>query len=122
VVHDSVRSGQNDVTELTGWEEVHNPLFDFIGLNIEARADDTALVDAPIELNDDLSSSVIINDLFKIYKQWPKHLPVSQNIFNTQFSTQNMAKQLGPRHTTTNLKFANVFVLHHHLKELDDNL
>ena len=28
VVHDTVRSGQNDVTELTRWEEVGSPFID----------------------------------------------------------------------------------------------
>ena len=63
VIHDSVRGGENQVTELTGRQEVVDPLFNLSDSNVEARRDDSALVDATNQVDDDLSTTVVINDL-----------------------------------------------------------
>ena len=46
MVHDTSRSGEYNVTELTRWEELHNPLFKVTELDVVAGTDDTGLVDA----------------------------------------------------------------------------
>ena len=79
VVHDAGGSGQDDVPELTGWQEVDHPLLHVAQLDVEARADDTGLVDAgqnisnrskdercdpdspAVELDDDLAVAVVVN-------------------------------------------------------------
>ena len=63
VVHDTVGSGQDDETKLSGWQQVCNPLFHVRQLDIEPRADDTTLVETTIKLDDNLSGAVIIHNL-----------------------------------------------------------
>jgi len=46
VVHDTGRGGKDNVTELTRWKELDNPLLEVTELNVVARADDTGLVEA----------------------------------------------------------------------------
>ena len=50
------------MTELTTRKKVDNPLFNFTIFDIKSRADDTALVQSAIQFDDNLISSVIIND------------------------------------------------------------
>jgi len=80
VVHDSGRGGENNVTELTRREKLHNPLLEVGELDVVARGDDTGLVDAmwssgivfvakketwlsvpAVELDDNLAVAVVIN-------------------------------------------------------------
>lgn len=63
VVHDTIRGGDDEVTELTGREEVLSPLLNRVNGNIETRRDDTALVDATGEVDDDLASALVVNNL-----------------------------------------------------------
>lgn len=63
MVHDTERSGQHNVTELTRGQEVADPLFHLGQLDVVARADDATLVDATNELDNNLVASVVINDL-----------------------------------------------------------
>lgn len=65
VVHDTSRGGKDDETELSGWEEVGNPLFNITDSDVESWGDDSALVDTAVKLNNNLTSSVII-DVFKV--------------------------------------------------------
>lgn len=51
VVHDTVRSGQDKVTELTGRQKIGAKLLDAAELDVEAGGDDTALVDATDEVD-----------------------------------------------------------------------
>lgn len=46
VVHDTSRGGEDDVSELTGWEQTDNPLLELTELNVVAGRDDTGLVEA----------------------------------------------------------------------------
>ena len=50
VVHDSGRGGEDDVAELTGGEELDNPLLEIAELDVVAGGDDTGLVDLQTEL------------------------------------------------------------------------
>ena len=63
VVHDAVRGGQDDVTELARRQQVDNPLLDVRVANVKARRDHTALVDAADQLNNDLTAAVIVDNL-----------------------------------------------------------
>lgn len=62
VVHDAVCGGQDDLAELSGGEDVVHELFEVLQLEVVARGDDTALVEATVELNDDLAASLVVND------------------------------------------------------------
>lgn len=62
VIHDAVGGGQDDVTETTSWQDVLNPLLNILDTNIESWRDDTALVDAASQLNDDLAGAVVIDN------------------------------------------------------------
>jgi hypothetical protein len=63
VVHDTSGGGEDDVTELTSREDVGDPLLDIIEGNIEAGGDNTALVDATVEVDNDLAGALVIDDL-----------------------------------------------------------
>lgn len=61
VVHDAGRGGQDDVTELAGRQETGNPLLELVQLDVETGGDDTGLVDASDELDNDLAGAVVID-------------------------------------------------------------
>jgi len=64
VVHDTGRGGKDNVTELTRWKELDNPLLEVTELNVVTRADDTGLVEAAIVLD------VYSPSIYKVY-----HIP-----------------------------------------------
>ena len=61
VVHDTSRGGQDNETELTGREKLDNPLLKITELDVVSGRDTPSLVDTPIELDNDLSGTVVIN-------------------------------------------------------------
>lgn len=61
VVHDTGRGGQHDVTELTRWQQVDDPLLEVTELDVVTWGDNTALVQAAVELDDDLAVAVVID-------------------------------------------------------------
>lgn len=61
VVHDTGRGGQDDVTERTRGQELLNPVLNLTELDVEARRDDTTLVDAAVELDDNLTGTVVVD-------------------------------------------------------------
>jgi len=63
VVHDTGGSGENDVAELTGREQLDNPLLEVGEADVVAWRDDTALVETAVELDDDLARAVVVNVL-----------------------------------------------------------
>ena len=63
VVHDAVRSGQDDVAELASRQQVDYPLLNVMVADVEARGDDATLVDAPDQINNDFAAAVIIHNL-----------------------------------------------------------
>jgi hypothetical protein len=63
VVHDAVRGGQHDDAELTRRHQLGDPLLEFAVLDVEARGNDTALVDAAVQVNDDLAGAAVVDDL-----------------------------------------------------------
>ena len=62
VVHDALRGGQHDVTELTAGEQVAGPHLDLVDLDIEAGRDATALVETTNQVDDDLSRAVVVHN------------------------------------------------------------
>jgi hypothetical protein len=65
LIHDTSRGGQDQMTELTSRQQVGSPLLKLRELDVEARRDNTTLVNTAIELNDNLTRTVIINN-FKL--------------------------------------------------------
>ena len=63
VVHDASRCGQHNVAELTRWQEVVDPALNIFLLDVEARRDDSALVEASNQLDDNLARAVIVDNL-----------------------------------------------------------
>jgi hypothetical protein len=61
VVHDTSAGGQDDVTELTRWQQLYDPLLEVTELNIVAGRDNTGLVETAVELDNDLAVAVIID-------------------------------------------------------------
>ena len=62
VVHDAVICGQDDESELSGWQDLVQGLLEVLELDIESWGDDSAFVQTSIEFNDNLAISLIIND------------------------------------------------------------
>jgi hypothetical protein len=61
VVHDTGRGGQDDVAELTGGQQLDDPLLEVTELDVVAGGDDTSLVETAVQLNDDLAGAVVID-------------------------------------------------------------
>ena len=61
VVHNTGRCGKHDVAELTRWQQLHDPLLEVREAHVVAGGDDTGLVDAAVELDDDLAGAVVID-------------------------------------------------------------
>ena len=60
VVHDTGAGGQDDVTELTRRQQPDDPLLEIGELDIVAWGDDAGLVEAAVELDDDLAVAVVV--------------------------------------------------------------
>ena len=54
---------EDDLAEGTGGEEQVDPVLNLADLDVEARGDDTRLVQAAVELDDDLARAVVVDDL-----------------------------------------------------------
>jgi hypothetical protein len=61
VVHDASRGGEDNVTELTRGQQLDNPLLHVAELDVVAGRDDTGLVDAAVELDDNLAIAVVVD-------------------------------------------------------------
>jgi hypothetical protein len=61
VVHDAGRGGQDNVAELTSREELDNPLLEVGETDVVAGVDDTGLVDAAVELDNNLAGAVVVD-------------------------------------------------------------
>ena len=62
MIHDTLRGGQHDVTELTAGKQVAGPHLDLVDLDIEAGGDATALVQATNQIHNDLSGAVGVHN------------------------------------------------------------
>ena len=65
VVHNTSRGGQNNVAELTGGQQLDNPLLHVGEADVVSGRDDTGLVEAAIKRNNNLAGAVVV-DLFKL--------------------------------------------------------
>ncbi len=63
VVHDARTSSEHDEAELSRRQQLDNPLLEISELDVVTRRDDTSLVEAAVELDDDLAVSVVIDFL-----------------------------------------------------------
>ena len=63
VVHDTQVSGEDNNTELSGWQHRVGEVLEVLQLEIETWRDDTALVESSVEVDNDLAATGIINDL-----------------------------------------------------------
>ena len=61
VVHDTGRGGEHNVTERTRGQKLLNPVLDLAELNVEARRNDTTLVDATDQLDHHLARTVVVH-------------------------------------------------------------
>jgi len=61
LVHDAGRGGEDDEAELTGGEKLDNPLLELVEVDVVAGRDDTALVEAAVELDDNLAGAVVVD-------------------------------------------------------------
>lgn len=58
VVHDASGGGEDDVAELTGWQELDDPLLKIAELDVVAWGDDTGLVQAVVDTVSERTSCV----------------------------------------------------------------
>lgn len=63
VVKDTSRGGKDDVAKLTRRQELDNPLLEIAKLNVVAGRDNAGLVDATVQLDDDLAVAVVVDFL-----------------------------------------------------------
>ena len=61
MVHDTRRRREHDVTELTRRQKLDDPLLEVNELDVVPGADDTGLVQAAVELDDDLAVAVVVD-------------------------------------------------------------
>merc|ERR1711934_1080945 len=61
VVDDTGRGGENDVSALSGWEQVVLPFFHVSDGDVVSWGDDTAFVDSSVQVDDDFAGSVVID-------------------------------------------------------------
>ena len=60
--HDPVGGCEDDVSKLSGGQQVNDPLFDFVVGTIESWRDDAAFVESSVEFYDDFVGAVIVDD------------------------------------------------------------
>ncbi len=63
VVHDAEGRREDEVAELTAGQDRADPLLEGVAVHVEARADGTALVQAAVQVHDDLAGAAVIDDL-----------------------------------------------------------
>ena len=63
VVHDAPGSGQHDISKLSRGEEIVGPLLNISNGNIKPGGDYTTFVEAPSQVDNNLASTVVINNL-----------------------------------------------------------
>jgi len=61
VIHNAGRCGEHDEAELTGREELDDPFLEVRKLDVVTWADNTGLVDAAVELNNNLAVAMVVD-------------------------------------------------------------
>ena len=62
MIHNTLVGGKDDVAELTGGEDGVGEVLELVEGQVETGGDNTALVEATVQVNDDLATTGIIND------------------------------------------------------------
>lgn len=62
MVHNTIGGGKDDMSELSGWEDLVAPVFNLVDWNVESWGDDSTFVNSTKELNNYLSGSVVVDD------------------------------------------------------------
>ena len=62
VIHNTFVGGEDNITELTGWEDLIDELLEVFELEIETRRDDTAFIEATVKFNNNFAGTSIINN------------------------------------------------------------
>ena len=77
VVHDAGRGGQDNESKLTRREQVINPSFNFLDLDVEPGRDDATLVQTTDELDDNFARTMVIHNfkLTNVAYAFPKKKP-----------------------------------------------
>ena len=75
--------GEDDVSELTRGKKLDDPLLKITELDVVAGADNTGLVDASVELNDDLAIAVVIDLLELANVSWRRISMLRRNKHQT---------------------------------------
>lgn len=63
VVHDTVGGGEDELAKGARREKIGCALLELTGTNVEAGRDDAGLVDASVQLHDDLPGAVVVDEL-----------------------------------------------------------
>ena len=63
MVHDALVSGEDKSSELTGGEHGGAEVLEVLELDVEVGGDHTALVQSSVEVDDDLASAGVVDDL-----------------------------------------------------------
>jgi len=95
VVHDTSRGGEDDVAELTGRQQLDNPVLEVGETDVVAGGDDTSLVETAVQLNDNLAVAVVIDLLELANVACKKKKNVSKEIVaiaKTAFKLKNKTK------------------------------
>ena len=62
VVHDATGGGHDNLAKETRGQESSNPALDLVVGEVVPRGNDSALVEAPVQGNDDLSRSMVVHE------------------------------------------------------------
>ena len=63
MIHDTISSGENDMSELSRRKDLVAPIFNLIDWDVESWRDDSTFINSSKELDYDFSGSVIVDDL-----------------------------------------------------------
>jgi hypothetical protein len=63
MVKHTLVGGEDDESELSGWEDLSNEVLELLDWESESWGDNTALVESSVKINNNLSGSSIIDDL-----------------------------------------------------------
>ena len=69
-----IRTHQDDVAETTRGEQQVDPVFELVNLHIETGRDNTSLVQSSVELDDNLSGAVIVDNFKLADVAWSQEL------------------------------------------------
>lgn len=72
VIHNSVGCGENNVSKLSGRQDVIDKLLKVLKLKIVSWGDDSALVQSSVQLNNDFASSFVVYDFEFVDVAYPK--------------------------------------------------